>query len=155
MSAILVIRLRSDVKTPGKVVDTMHMLNLHRVNHATIVPDVPTYRGMVHKIKDYTTYGPVTAADIVALLEKRGRVEGGGPLSDAHVAKNSEFKSIAEFAAAFAAGKTKMGAVAGLKPVLRLSPPRQGHEGIKHSFRSHGALGDRGEHIGELAMRMV
>jgi large subunit ribosomal protein L30 len=42
-----------------------------------------------------------------------------------------------------------------VKPILRLSPPRKGHEGIKHSFTSGGALGERGDRIRDLALRMV
>jgi large subunit ribosomal protein L30 len=48
-----------------------------------------------------------------------------------------------------------LGDVEGVKAVLRLAPPKKGHEGIKHSFRAGGALGDRGDRISELALRMV
>lgn len=155
MSGILIVRLRGEIKINGKIRDTMELLNLHHVNHATIVPDSPTYVGMIRKVKDYVTFGHVDAAGVQDLLEKRGRVVGGGPLTDAHLAENSDYKTIADFAAALAEGKVKLGGVTGVKPVLRLAPPRKGHEGIKHSFRSGGALGDRGEKIGDLVARMV
>lgn len=154
MSAILVIRLRGEIKIKTTIADTMAMLNLHHVNHATIVPDTPTFQGMLRKVKDYVTFGPIDAKGIQDLLEKRGRVEGDKPVTDAEVSARSDFKSVADLAQALADGKTKL-ADAGLKPVLRLAPPRKGHEGIKHSFRAGGALGDRGETISDFVQRMV
>ena len=40
----LVIRARSDRGVTRKIRETMSMLNLTRVNHATIVMDNPSYR---------------------------------------------------------------------------------------------------------------
>ena len=39
----------------------MSMLNLTKVNHATIIPDEPTYAGMLQKAKDFVTLGEVDA----------------------------------------------------------------------------------------------
>ena len=43
----LVIRARSDRGVTGKIRDTMAMLNLTKVNHATILPNEPSYVGTV------------------------------------------------------------------------------------------------------------
>ena len=51
----LVIRARSDRGVTVKIRDTMAMLNLTRVNHATILPSAPSYLGMLNKAKDYIT----------------------------------------------------------------------------------------------------
>ena len=155
MSGILVIRLRSDIHVRTDMSDTMKFLNLTRVNHATIVPDNPVTRGMLRKVKDWVTFGAVDAATAAELLQKRGRLEGNKPVTDAFLKENSDHASIQAYAEALASGKARLGDVPGMKPLFRLAPPRQGHEGIKHSFRSHGALGDRGEAIGALATRMV
>ena len=50
-----------------------------------------------------------------------------------------------------------MKSVEGLKPVLRLHPPRgsKGWGGIKRPYTTGGALGFRGSEIGELVSRMV
>ncbi len=152
---ILVVRLRGTINIRHDVRYTLESLNLTRVNHATIVPDTPVTRGMLRKVKDYTTFGFVDKEAALELLSKRGRLEGNAPLSDEHLASNSDYKSLAEYAEALASGDARMGDVPGTKAVMRLAPPKKGHEGIKHSFKAGGALGDRGERIGELALRMV
>jgi len=50
-----------------------------------------------------------------------------------------------------------MKSVDGLKPVLRLHPPRgsKGWGGIKRAYSVGGALGFRGEEISSLAERMI
>lgn len=155
MAGIFIIRLRSNINVRHDMRITLDSLNLTRVNHATVVPDTPAFRGMVQKVKDLVTFGTVDAEALKDLLEKRGRIDGGVPLTDAHLAEHSDHKSIADYANALAAGEARLGDVPGVKPLLRLAPPRKGHEGIKHSFRSGGALGDRGDQIGRLAERMV
>ena len=69
----LVIRARSDRGVTKKIKDTMMMLNLTRVNHATLVPENVTYLGMLKKSKDYVTWGEVDAETIETLLKERGR----------------------------------------------------------------------------------
>ncbi|MBW3583143.1 MAG: 50S ribosomal protein L30 [Euryarchaeota archaeon] len=166
MSGILVVRLRSDIHVRTDMSDTMKLLNLTRVNHATIIPDNDVNRGMIQKIKDWVTYGPVSKETAARLVAERAETQGGGRVTDAILADNSDFKSVDEFAAALAEGRAKLGIrklVEGsktrktwvVKPVLRLNPPKKGHEGIKHSFRSGGALGDRGDAIAGLVERMV
>lgn len=152
---ILVVRLRGTINVRGPVETTMKSLNLTRVNHATIVPAGPVTKGMLNKVKDYVTFGVVDKDAALELLTKRGRLVGGAELTDSHLAENSDYKTVADYAAALAEGKARLGDVPGVKPVLRLAPPRKGHEGIKHSFRGGGALGDRGDQIRDLAMRMV
>ena len=51
--SFLVIRARSDRGVTRKIRETMAMLNLTRVNHATIVMDNPSYRGMLQKSKEH------------------------------------------------------------------------------------------------------
>lgn len=152
---LLVVRLRGIINIRGPIETTMNSLNLTRVNHATIVPDNATTRGMIWKVKDYVTFGVIDKDAAAQLLTKRAHLDGGDSLTDAHLAENSDYKSIADYAEALAAGKARMGDVPGMKPVLRLAPPRKGHEGIKRSFKAGGALGDRGGKISELALRMV
>jgi large subunit ribosomal protein L30 len=155
VAGILVIRLRSNINVRHDMRDTLESLNLTRVNHAVVIPDTPTYRGMIQKVKDLVTFGTVDVETLTDLLSKRGRLEGGAPLTDAHLSANSDHKSVADYAKALVAGDARLGDVPGVKPILRLAPPRKGHEGIKHSFNAGGALGDRGDKIGLLASRMV
>tara|TARA_B100001996_G_C18613297_1_gene574655 strand:- start:164 stop:634 length:471 start_codon:yes stop_codon:yes gene_type:complete len=153
----LVIRARSDRGVTVKIRDTMAMLNLTRVNHATILPDAPSYTGMLNKAKDYITWGEVDSEVITNLLKERGRMVGNKPVNDASIKENSKYPSVEKFAKALSSGEATMKDVNNLKPVLRLHPPRgsKGWGGIKRSYNVGGALGFRGEAIGDLVSRMM
>ena len=153
----LVIRARSDRGVTKKIRDTMLMLNLTRVNHATLIPDTVTYSGMLQKSKDYITWGEVDAETIENLLKERGRMVGDKPVDDATIKAASNYNTVAAFAKAMAAGKATMKDVDGLKPIFRLHPPRgsKGWGGIKRAFTIGGALGFRGEAISVLVGRML
>ena len=153
----LVIRARSDRGVTKKIRDTMLMLNLTRVNHATLIPDNVTYSGMLQKSKDYVTWGEVDAETIETLLKERGRMVGDKPVDDATIKASSNYKTVAAFAKAMAAGDATMKDVEGLKPIFRLHPPRgsKGWGGIKRAYTVGGALGFRGEAISDLAGRML
>lgn len=153
----LVIRARSDRGVTVKIRDTMGMLNLTRVNHATILPNAPTYIGMLSKAKDYITWGEIDSDMISNLLKERGRMIGDKPVSDTVINDNSKYSTIDDFAKALVSGEASMKDVDGLKPVLRLHPPRgsKGWGGIKRSYTVGGALGFRGEAISDLVSRMM
>ena len=155
--AFLVIRVRSDRGVKPKIRDTMSMLNLTRVNHAVLIPDTPAYVGMLHKAKDYITWGEVDADTIATLISERGRLVGDKPVTDALVKTGSDFSTIKAVSKAIASGEAGTGDIDGMKPVFRLHPPRgpKGWGGIKRSFTVGGALGFRGEAITELAGRMM
>jgi len=155
--AFLVIRVRSDRGVKPKIRDTMSMLNLTRVNHAVLIPDTPAYAGMLHKAKDYITWGEVDADTIATLISERGRLVGDKPVTDASVKTGSDYSTIKAVSKAIASGEAGTGDIDGMKPVFRLHPPRgpKGWGGIKRSFTVGGALGFRGEAITELAGRMM
>ncbi len=155
--SFIVVRARSDVKVERSIRETMGYMNLTRVNHAVIIPDNAQYRGMLQKSKDYVTWGEADAGLIERMLTERGRMTGDHPLTDAIVAEHTDYKTIGEFAKAIAAGDAQVKDVPGLKRVFRLHPPRgpKGWGGIKRSFVVGGALGARGEAIGDLVERMI
>ncbi len=153
----LVIRVRSDRGVTKKIRDTMAMLNLTRVNHAVLLPETASYSGMLHKVKDFVTWGEVDAGTISTLLAERGRMIGDKPVTDTAVKSGSDYSTIGALAKAIASGEATLRAVEGLKPVLRLHPPRgaKGWGGIKRAYSVGGALGFRGKDIESLASRMV
>ena len=155
--SFLVIRARSDRGVTRKIRETMAMLNLTRVNHATIVMDNPSYRGMLQKSKDYITWGKVDAKTVEMLIKERGRMSGDKPVTDSTVKELSNFSGIKQLSEAIASGEATMKDVEGLKPIFRLHPPRgsKGWGGIKRAYSVGGALGFRGDAIGDLADRMV
>ena len=153
----LVIRVRSDRGVKPKIRDTMSMLNLTRVNHAVLIPDTPAYTGMLHKAKDYVTWGEVDADTVSSLISERGRMIGDKPVTNAIIKSSSEFSTIGTLSKAIASGDARTSDVEGMKPVFRLHPPRgtKGWGGIKRSFVAGGALGFRGEAITDLVGRMI
>lgn len=153
----VVVRARSDRKVERKIKETMHFLNLTRVNHAVIIPEREQFAGMLQKAKDYVTWGEVDAAMVATMLRERGRLIGDHPVTDAAVAAETDFADIDAFAAAIAAGDATPKDMPSLKRVFRLHPPRgaKGWGGLKRSFVTGGALGNRGEKIGELVERML
>ncbi len=144
-----IVRIRGKVRRSAPVKDTLRMLRLTRQNHCVIVPETPAFRGMVKKVKDFVTWGEVTPEIVAKLLLKRGG------LTDAAVKANSRFKSVWDFSQALAKGEATVADVKGLRPVLRLHPPRGGFVAIKRPFRDRGDLGYRGKDINTLLERMI
>lgn len=68
---------------------------------------------------------------------------------------NSKFPSILSLAKAMEKGEAKISDVKGLKPVVRLPPPRKGYESTRRSYSDGGSLGYRGADIEELVDRML
>ena len=153
----IVVRARSDVKVERSIRETMGYMNLTRVNHAVIIPDNAQYRGMLQKAKDYITWGQADVSMVERMLAERGRMTGDAPLTDAIVAEHTDYKNIGDFAKAIVAGEAQVKDIPELKRVFRLHPPRgpKGWGGIKRSYVVGGALGSRGEAIGELVERMI
>ena len=154
---LLVIRVRANQGVNHSIRETMDYLNLTRVNHAVLIPENETYAGMLQKSKDYVTWGEVSADTVAELISERGRLIGNKPVTDADVKGETEYKTIAAFAAAIAAGDASVKDMPSLKRVFRMHPPRgaQGWGGIKRAFTIGGALGNRGSAITELAQRML
>ena len=61
-----VLRLRGKGDLRREVKDTLRLLHLTRQNHCAIVPQDPTYRGMLQLVKDYVTWGEVDPEDVPA-----------------------------------------------------------------------------------------
>ncbi|HIG03085.1 MAG TPA: 50S ribosomal protein L30 [Candidatus Poseidoniales archaeon] len=153
----LVVRVRSDVGVEHGIKETMHMLNLTRVNHATIIPQRPQYAGMLQKAKDYLTWGEVSAEMTQKLISERGRMVGDKAVTDEIVSEGTEYSDIASFSEAIASGDAVMKDLTDLKRIFRLQPPTgaKGWGGIKRSFVVGGALGARGDAIEALVERMI
>jgi large subunit ribosomal protein L30 len=149
-----IVQVRGVVNTRRDIKDTLKMLRLHHINHCVLVPDTPEYLGMIRKVKDYVAYGEADAETIETILRTRGRVMGDQPLTDEYVRSHSPYESIGEFANALASGERRLIDMPGLKPVLRLHPPRKGYKTIKRTFPQGGALGYYGDEINALLHKM-
>jgi len=149
-----VVQVRGVVNTRQDIKDTLKMLRLHHINHCVLVADTPENLGMIRKVKDYVAYGEVDAITVETLLRTRGRVIGDAALTDEYIKSNSTYSGITELAKALAGGEMKLRDIPGLKPVLRLHPPRKGYKTTKRTFVQGGALGYYGQEINTLLYKM-
>ncbi len=156
-STVFVIRIRGPVKTRGDINDTLNMLRLNRVNIGVILQLNPSIKGMLQKVKDYISWGPVDKKILFRLLQKRGRVLGNQRLTDEFLAENvKDFPSVKVLSEAVADGKVHLKDLKNVKPVFRLHPPRGGHRGgIKKPFNAGGTLGYVGEYMNTLLTKMM
>lgn len=150
----LVIRVRGTTGVIGNIASTLQMLRLNRINHAVLVEENPSYKGMLQKGKDYITWGEIDTETLVELIEKRGKLVGGAAITEEYLAENTDYSSFEELANALLNSEIKPKDI-NMKPVFRLHPPRKGYEGIRHSVNEGGSLGYRGEAINDLAKRMA
>lgn len=150
-----IVQLRGEVDRSGSVDDTLGMLNLHRVNHATFVPETDTYSGMIAKVNDYVAYGEPSLETVEELVAKRAEpLKGDADVDDEWVAENTDYDDVADLASALYDEETTL-REEGLSPVLRLHPPRGGHQGIKQPQSEGGQLGKQTtEQVDELLERM-
>lgn len=146
-----VIRLTGSVGVPKKIKDTLKMLCLHAANNCVVIPETPSYKGMIEKVKDYVTYGEINLKTFTAMLKKRGRV-GNKRLTEEDV-KAMGYKSIEELAKLILEGKVRMKDTE-LKRTFRLTPPKHGFKSIRQHWPK-GDLGNRGDAINELIERMI
>ncbi len=153
-----IIRIRGIPDTPYDIEYTLKLLRLVRKFHCVLYPDTPAIKGMLHKVKDWTTWGEIDRVTLVELLRKRGRIIGNKPLTDEFVKQKLRLSSIEELADALLEGKLLFHKLEdyGIKPVFRLHPPRGGFRGsMKKPYGSGGELGYRGLAINELIRRML
>jgi len=70
MSELVVIRIRGGFNMKTQVKDTLTDLRLHRVNYCVVLPDTPSNRGRLNKVKDYVTWGEVSDETKLSLQNK-------------------------------------------------------------------------------------
>ena len=155
--AYAVIRVRGSEQAGSTVWTTLEQLRLHKINHMVFLPQDASTEGMLQMVKDYVTWGEVSAELIAKVLLKRGETPGGAsPINDDFIKKNSEkYKSIISFAKAIASNEARLSDVENLQPVIRLHPPLRGYKNIRNSFKLRGDLGYRGSTIEKLLERMI
>jgi len=152
---LAVVRVRGVSGVKGEVEDTLRMLNLARNCHATLIDDRPSYLGMLQKSQNHVTWGEVSKETIARLLRERGRTSGNKKLTDEH-ARKAGYDSLERLAEALHSLEVELNGLPGIKPVLRLHPPRKGFErSVKKSFKSGGTTGHRGDAINGLVNRMM
>lgn len=152
---IAVVRVRGTVSAQKEARETLTLLHLDHTNHAILIDDRPSYKGMLQRVNSYVTWGEVTKETITAMLEKRARLTGNKKLTPEYLEKLG-LKSIDELAEAIFTGKAEHGKLPFMTPLFKLHPPTKGYKGkTKKSFKSGGEAGYRGEAINDLVKRMI
>ena len=149
---IAVILIRGMVGIHPDVKRTLELLRLKKKHACVVIDDTEVSRGMLQRVKDYTTYGTIDESFFAKMIEKRGELVGKKKVDSKFDAK--------KVAKEYFAGKLKLNEFEtkySLKPYFRLAPPVKGFErkGIKKPFAVGGVLGQRGEKISDLISRML
>ncbi|MFW9971776.1 MAG: 50S ribosomal protein L30 [Candidatus Odinarchaeota archaeon] len=152
------IRTRGAPGMKTKVIDTLKMLRMHKVNHGVLIWGTPSFIGMLSKCKDYISFGEIDEKTLIRLLRVRGKVEGNHPLTEEHIKNLTKYKNFRELAKALLTGEIQYREkdIYKIKPVFRLHPPRKGHRGtIKKHYNEGGTLGNVGIYINEIIHKML
>lgn len=149
-----VVRVRGKVGVKREFEDTLKLLRLRAVNNCVVVPENPSFRGMLEKVKDYVTWGEIDKKTLIELLRRRLRLKGGRRVDEHTLKEVTGYESFEKLAEDLLEGKVKLKEFEQLEPVFRLSPPSKGYKSIKFPYPK-GDLGYRGKAINELLERMV
>jgi len=152
------IRIRGAPGMRGKILDTLNMLRMHKVNHGVLIWGTPSYKGMLIKCKDYIAFGEIDEKTLIRLLRVRGKVEGNKSLTEEHIKNLTNYKNFRELAKALLNGEIQYREkyLYKIKPIFRLHPPKKGHRGtIKKHYNEGGTLGNVGIYINGLIHKML
>jgi large subunit ribosomal protein L30 len=147
--AWMVIRVRGSIHARHDIVQTLENLHLTRPNHATLLPEAPSMRGMLTAVQGYVTWGEAEPETVQLLLAQRGERVGGARLSEG----TPEEGEIARMTKTMVS--QGMTTEPGVKPLFRLKAPKGGWRSTKKPFALGGALGYRGRSINDLARKML
>lgn len=152
---VVIIRIRGNANIRKEVADTFKMLRLYKRNSLVIIPNTPSYMGMLEKVKDFVTWGELDKETFKELLLKRAKLPIGK--LDEKYFKEKVKMSMDEFVESYFDFKKELKDVPGLKPFFTLNSPSKGFEraGIKKPYSLGGALGYRKNDINVLIRRML
>ncbi len=152
---IAVVRVRGTVSAQKEARETLSLLHLDHTNHAILIDDRPSYKGMLQRVGNYVTWGEVTKETVSEMLQKRARLLGNKKLDEEYLTKIG-YKTFDELAEALINGKVEHGKLPFMTPLFKLHPPTKGYKGkTKKTFRQGGEAGYRGEAINALVTRMI
>lgn len=149
---LAVVRIRGNIGVRREFKDALKILRLRDMNNCVVVPDNPSNRGMMKKVRNYVTFGEINFESFLAMLGKRGRVKG--KRLDGNTVKETGYDSVEQLAKEIFEGKAKLKKVDSLEPVFRLTPPSGGFKSTRTHYPK-GDLGYRGDAINDLIKRMI
>ncbi|HEV2519595.1 MAG TPA: uL30 family ribosomal protein [Thermoplasmata archaeon] len=150
--AWMIIRVRGTIHARRDIVETLARLHLVRPNHATVVPEAPSFKGMITKVQGYVTWGEADAETVGLLVRERGRPPAGSSIAPPGPPAPAPADAAPVVETVLAHG---LASAPGLRPLFRLRAPKGGWRSTKKPFASGGALGYRGRAINDLARKML
>lgn len=75
MKMWVAIRIRGTQNIRREIRETLEALRLYKKNHCVIVPETPTYKGMLMRVKDYITWGEIDEKTFAKLVAARSKGE--------------------------------------------------------------------------------
>ena len=138
---ICIIRIRGRVNVDWKIKETLERLRLGKKYSCVVLMNPNKEQlGMIKKLRDFVAFGNTSREVFEKLINTRGQ--------KIDKKKKTDSKKIIE-----ELEKGKSYEALNLKPFFRLHPPRGGIDSKKHFPR--GVLGDNGEKINDLILRML
>ncbi len=154
---LVAIRLRGESAVPFKVQETLLSLRLKKKYNAVILPERPDIRGMLRQAKDMLAWGTPSAEALSQLIECRAKTTGDKPITVGFLKSKLGLDAHYQLVEKLASGGLDLQTLwsAGVKPVLRLHPPRGGFKmSTRRLYQERGELGDRGKEIDLLLRKM-
>ena len=154
MGLLLAVQLRGTVNVPEPAGRTLRELRLGTRFRASLLPDTPSHRGMLSRVRNYVAWTPVGSELLRKLLATRARKANGQPLQNVDLGPLG-FRDLDHFVEALMSEKVRYTQVPGLKPSFALSPPRGGFKrSTRLAARAGGVLGENPS-LGPLVERML
>ena len=143
--AYIVVRIRGTVNVPSWANSTLEMLHLNKKFRATVVPEEPSFVGMLKRVKNYVAWCRADKDTLKELIEKRARKQGYRQIEGTDL-KALGYKSVDDLATALADGKVALSKLEPIKPWFALAPPRKGfRRKTKRMYQEQGILGENQE----------
>ena len=142
---LLVVRLRGTVNVRDPVEKTLKLLHLTKRYRATMIPDTPSFRGMLKVIQNQVAWCEVDSPLVEELIRKRGRTRRLG---------KDQGVDVGEMAVSISAGRKRL-EDHGLKPTFALSPPRGGFKASSRRLYSQGGVLGKNSELPELVRKML
>jgi large subunit ribosomal protein L30 len=154
MGLLLAVQLRGTVNVSEPVGQTLRELRLGTRFRASLIPDSPSCRGMLGRVRTYVAWTPVERQLLRKLLATRARRTDGRPLQNADLLALG-FRDLDQLVEALMSEKVRFAHVRGLKPSFALGPPRGGFKrSTRLPARAGGVLGEN-PLLGPLVERML
>lgn len=152
--AYIVVRIRGTVNVPSWADTTLQMLNLKKRFRATIVPEDPSFVGMLKRVKNYVAWCKADRETISELIEKRARKHGYRQLEKSDL-KALGYKNIDDLATALADGKIALSKLEMIKPWFALAPPRKGFKRQSKRMYQDGGIAGENQELLSLVKNMI